>query len=129
MTLRDLEKKYAREIFLAAVQENVLNQRAFEVAVTVRLDMLIEEVCGMKVVNTNNTIRQLQENLASEPTDEGKAAIQAKIESLQKKIGNIQALERETGRELKFKKLIRHLKETGHDDLLEDFFQKEEMAG
>ena len=129
MTLRDLEKKYAREIFLAAVQENVLNQRAFEVAVSVRLDMLIEEVCGMKVVNTNNTIRQLQENLASEATDEGKAAIQAKIESLQKKIGNIQALERETGRELKFKKLIRHLKETGHDDLLEDFFQKEEMAG
>ena len=129
MTLRDLEKKYAREIFLAAVQENVLNQRAFEVAVTVRLDMLIEEVCGMKVMNTNNTIRQLQENLASEATDEGKAAIQAKIESLQKKIGNIQALERETGRELKFKKLIRHLKETGHDDLLEDFFQKEEMAG
>ena len=87
MTLRDLEKKYAREIFLAAVQENVLNQRAFEVAVTVRLDMLIEEVCGMKVVNTNNTIRQLQENLASEPTGEGKVAIQSKINSLQKKIG------------------------------------------
>lgn len=129
MTLRDLEKKYAREIFLAAVQENILNQRAFEVAVTVRLDMLIEEVCGMKVVNTNNTIRQLQENLASEPTGEGKAAIQAKIESIQKKIGSVQALERETGRELKYKKLIRHLKETGHDDLLEDFFQKEEMAG
>ena len=107
----------------------MLNQRAFEVAVTVRLDMLIEEVCGMKVVNTNNTIRQLQENLASEATDEGKAAIQSKINSLQKKIGNIQVLERETGRELKYKKLIGHLKETGHGDLLEDFFQKEEMAG
>lgn len=129
MTLRDLEKKYAREIFLAAVQENVLNQRVFEMAVTVRLDMLIEEVCGLKVINANNTIRQLQENLASEPTGEGKAAIQAKIESIQKKIGNVQALERETGRELKYKKLIKHLKETGHDDLLEDFFQKEEMAG
>lgn len=129
MTLRDLEKKYAREIFLAAVQENVLNQRVFEMAVTVRLDMLIEEVCGLKVINANNTIRQLQENLASEPTGEGKAAIQAKIESIQKKIGNVQALERETGRELKYKKLIKHLKETGHDDLLEDFFRKEEMAG
>ena len=121
-TVKELIREKAAECTESILDCSTFDKREITEIISTHMSMAVMEVSRCKIINYNNTIKQLTQTLETPTTSASeKERVKIKIKELNALAGKSSTLIAETVREHKYHKMRAFLKVKGLTDLLEEF--------